>query len=89
MSRIEKTMRQPAAGDHVRSSPATPSGQQFQISYGEHHATVVEVGGGLRRYDVGGRQLLDGYARMEQRTGARGLPLIPWPNLTHSGAAKA
>ena len=86
MSRIEKTMRQPAAGDHVRSSPATPSGQQLQISYGEHHATVVEVGGGLRRYDVGGRQLLDGYARMEQCTGARGLPLIPWPNRIQDGA---
>ncbi|HEY5456192.1 MAG TPA: aldose 1-epimerase family protein [Acidothermaceae bacterium] len=78
-------MRQTAAGDEVRSGPSTPSGQQFQISHGDQHATVVEVGGGLRRYDVAGRQLLDGYSAEEQCTGARGLPLIPWPNRIQDG----
>lgn len=31
-------MSQDAAGDHVPSEPAMPSGQQSQISHGEHHA---------------------------------------------------
>ena len=47
---------------------------------------MVEVGGGLRRYEVGGRELLDGYATDEQCTGARGLPLVPWPNRIEDGA---
>ncbi len=79
-------MRQTTAGEEIRSSPATPSGQQFQISHGEHHATVVEVGGGLRRYGVARGELLDGYPSKERCTGARGLPLIPWPNRIQDGA---
>ena len=79
-------MRHEATGDQVPSGPAMPSGQQFHISHGEHHATVVEVGGGLRRYDVAGRELLDGYPSEERCTGARGLPLVPWPNRIQDGA---
>ncbi len=71
--------------EHLNAAPAAPSGQQFEISHGEHHAIVVEVGGGLRRYRVGTRELLDGYARDERCTGARGLPLIPWPNRIQDG----
>jgi aldose 1-epimerase len=63
-----------------------PSGEQFSIRHGEQQATVVEVGGGLRRYDVAGQDVLDGYARDERCTGARGLPLIPWPNRIQDGA---
>lgn len=62
-----------------------PSGQQFEISHGQHRATVVEVGGGLRRYRDGERELLDGYVRDERCTGARGLPLVPWPDRIEDG----
>ena len=79
-------MSQSAAGHHVLPGQTMPSGQQFPISYDEQHATVVEVGGGLRHYDVAGRELLDGYAVDERCTGARGLPLIPWPNRIQDGA---
>ena len=34
-----------------------PSGEQFQITLGDQRATVVEVGGGIREYVVGHRQL--------------------------------
>jgi len=68
------------------SGAIAPSGQQFAISHGEHHATVVEVGGGLRRYRIGDRDVLDGYPREQRCTGARGLPLIPWPNRIEDGA---
>jgi aldose 1-epimerase len=71
---------------HLVPGQVLPSGQQFRISHGNQHATVVEVGGGLRRYDAAGRDLLDGYAADEQCTGARGLPLVPWPNRIRGGA---
>ena len=42
-------------------SPAPPSGEQIELRHGEQHAVVVEVGGGLRSYEIGGRAVLDGY----------------------------
>jgi aldose 1-epimerase len=38
-----------------------PSGEQITIVAGDQQAVVVEVGGGLRSYSVGGRNLVDGY----------------------------
>ena len=40
---------------------ATPSGEQFELRFGEQYAVVTEVGAGLRAYSAGGRELLDGY----------------------------
>lgn len=62
-----------------------PSGTQYELTRGEHRAMVVEVGGGLRAYRVGARELLDGYAATERATGARGQTLIPWPNRLEDG----
>jgi aldose 1-epimerase len=52
---------------------------------GADHATVVEVGGGLRSYVADGRELLDGYAEDEMAEAARGQVLIPWPNRLGDG----
>ncbi|MGI8677782.1 MAG: aldose 1-epimerase family protein [Jatrophihabitans sp.] len=68
----------------IRPDPV--SGQQFDISHGAQRVTVVEVGGGLRQYTVDGRELLAGYDAQTRCTGARGLPLIPWPNRIRDGA---
>ncbi len=57
-----------------------PSGAQYEITHAEQHATVVEVGGGIRAYDVGGREVLQPYAVDEMCDGAHGAPLVPWPN---------
>jgi aldose 1-epimerase len=62
-----------------------PSGQQFEIGSGRHHAVLVEVGGGIREYRNGGRPVLDGYPAEEIASGARGTPLIPWPNRLADG----
>jgi aldose 1-epimerase len=62
-----------------------PSGCQYTIVHGADRATVVEVGGGLRSYVADGRELLDGYAEDEMAAGARGQPLIPWPNRLRDG----
>jgi aldose 1-epimerase len=65
--------------------PLLPSGEQVQLTYQDHSATVVTVGGGLRSYAVAGRDLVDGYDRGAMADGARGQTLIPWPNRVHDG----
>lgn len=62
-----------------------PSGQQVEIRSGGQRAVVVEVGGGVRTYDVDGVPVLDGYDVDTMVTGARGQPLVPWPNRLHTG----
>jgi aldose 1-epimerase len=59
-----------------------PSGEQHELVFGDHHAVVVEVGGGLRTYD----DLLDGYAVDEMCKSGRGQVLAPWPNRIADGA---
>jgi aldose 1-epimerase len=62
-----------------------PSGVQFEIVHGEQRATIVEVGGGVRAYEVGGRPVLDPYRLESACDGAHGAPLIPWPNRLADG----
>jgi aldose 1-epimerase len=56
-----------------------------EIRHGAQRAVVVEVGGGIRHYEAGGWQVLDGYRADQMVTAARGQPLIPWPNRLHTG----
>jgi aldose 1-epimerase len=65
---------------------ALPSGEQIEIHAGDHRVVVVEVGGGLRSYTVGDRDVLDGYDADEMAGGGRGQVLIPWPNRIEDGA---
>ncbi len=46
---------------------------------------VVEVGGGVRSYQVGDREVLQPYALDAMCDGAHGAPLIPWPNRLGDG----
>jgi aldose 1-epimerase len=62
------------------------SGDQFELAFGDQRVTVVEVGGGLRSYSAGGRELLDGYAPDEPIPSGRGQLLMPWPNRLEDGA---
>lgn len=62
-----------------------PSGQQYRIASGDHQATVVEVGGGIREYGVAGRPVLDAYPHDAMCDGAHGAPLVPWPNRLGDG----
>ncbi len=66
-------------------SAAPPSGEQIELALGDQRAVIVEVGGGLRSYEVAGRAILDGYGPEEICSGGRGQPLIPWPNRTRDG----
>lgn len=67
------------------TEPVPPSGEQFELAYGELSAVVVEVGGALRGLRHGGRPLLDGYRADEMCIAAKGQSLLPWPNRVDGG----
>ena len=66
-------------------SALAPSGEQFEIRRGDQRATIVEVGGGLRAYEVDDRTVLDPYPLEAICDGAHGAQLIPWPNRLADG----
>jgi aldose 1-epimerase len=61
------------------------SGAQWTIKADGQEAVLVEVGGGLRSYQVGGEDRLDGYAEDELCPGCAGQVLAPWPNRIRDG----
>lgn len=67
----------------ARSVPV--SGTQYDIAAGSYHATVVEVGAGLRELMSGDRPLTSSYDADEVPPGADGQILIPWPNRVDHG----
>lgn len=66
-------------------TPWLASGSQHSIQQGDQRATVVQVGGALREYEVAGFPVLDGFAADDIASGARGQPLMPWPNRLADG----
>jgi aldose 1-epimerase len=67
------------------SMTRAPSGEQFEIAFGEQRATIVEVGAGIREYVVGEREVVQPYAIDEMCDGAHGAVLMPWPNRLAEG----
>lgn len=65
--------------------PRHPTGGQHELRWGGQRAVVVQVGGGLREYEVDGFPVLDGYGADEMASGGRGQVLIPWPNRLGDG----
>jgi aldose 1-epimerase len=63
-----------------------PSGVQVELTHGDQRAVVVSVGGGLRTYSTGERQVLDGYTADEICPSGRGQLLLPWPNRVEDGS---
>lgn len=66
------------------STPA-PTGTQFEITAGEQRAVITEVGGTVRVYQVGDRDVVVPYAEDEMPPGAHGTLLLPWPNRIRDG----
>lgn len=58
-----------------------PSGEQYEIRFGDRRAVVTEVGAGLREHDG-----LLGYGIDEMASGGRGQMLAPWPNRVEGGS---
>lgn len=62
-----------------------PTGQQYEISFGEHVAVVTEVGATLRKYAVAGHDVIRGFSPTEVVRIGRGQQLMPWPNRIRDG----
>jgi aldose 1-epimerase len=62
-----------------------PSGDQFEIRYGDQRAVVTEVGATIRQYSASGHDVLDGFDESEVAGGGRGNHLVPWPNRIRDG----
>jgi aldose 1-epimerase len=69
----------------MQMDAVSPSGTQWVIKSGDHEATVVEVGGGLRAYRSSGREVVDGYGESEVCPSGAGQVLAPWPNRIRDG----
>ena len=54
--------------------------------HGRQRVGVVTLGGGLRSYEVGGRELLDGFPPGGRPERGRGQVLAPWPNRIEDGS---
>ncbi|MDT4938875.1 MAG: aldose 1-epimerase [Pseudonocardiales bacterium] len=63
----------------------TLTGEQYRIIAGDHDATIVEVGAGLRRYTHRGRDVTFGYHENELTPKGCGAVLVPWPNRIRAG----
>jgi aldose 1-epimerase len=61
------------------------TGRQFDIVAGDHEATVVEVGAGLRRYAHHGTDVTATYSEIELPPKGCGAVLVPWPNRLRGG----
>jgi aldose 1-epimerase len=61
------------------------SGRQYVIEAGNHRATVVEVGAGLRRYTFGGVDVTATYGDDVLPPKCCGATLVPWPNRIRDG----
>jgi aldose 1-epimerase len=61
------------------------TGRQFTITAGDHQATIVEVGAGLRRYAAGGADVTCTYPDGVLAPKCCGVTLVPWPNRIRAG----
>jgi aldose 1-epimerase len=66
-------------------APATLSGHQFSISFGQHQATVTDIGAKVRQYAVGGRDVFTPFGADEVAPTGDGAVLAPWPNRLRDG----
>ena len=60
--------------------------EQVEIACGEQRVAVIDLGGGLRSYEIGGRAVIDGFPLGQRPTSGRGQVLAPWPNRIENGS---
>ena len=61
------------------------SGTQWTIESDGHRAVLAEVGGVLRGYSAGDREIVDGFTAEEISPASAGQILAPWPNRIRDG----
>jgi aldose 1-epimerase len=76
-----------AVAAHADPGPdfwTTPTGTLWTIRRGNQQATLVELGGGILDYTVGGVPFIDTYP-LETPIKSAGRVLVPWPNRLGNG----
>jgi aldose 1-epimerase len=63
----------------------TMHGHHWDLRSGVHRASVVQRGGALRSYSVGGVEIVDGFELDERPPAFNGAVLAPWPNRIRDG----
>jgi len=61
------------------------TGTQYEIEAGDYHATVTELGAGLRTLEHGGAPLVTSYDADQLPPHSAGQLLAPWPNRVDGG----
>ena len=61
------------------------TGAQHDITAGDYHATITELGAGLRRLNYRGRPVIAEYLADEMPPAGAGQLLAPWPNRVDGG----
>jgi len=61
------------------------TGLQYEIEAGDYHATVTELGAGLRELSFRGQPVIAGYEPDELPPAGAGQLLAPWPNRIDGG----
>jgi aldose 1-epimerase len=68
------------------AAPPAERGEEVELASGSQRVSVIRLGGGLRSYEAGGREILDGFPAGERPTSGRGQVLAPWPNRIENGS---
>lgn len=68
------------------AAPAPLSGTQIQLRLDDQEATVTDVGAKLRRYAVGGRDVVRPFEEDAPAPAGSGAVLAPWPNRLRDGS---
>src|SRR5579875_1846854 len=77
---------QSAGPQGAATLPDAPvTGKQYELSAGDYHAVVTELGAGLRELSHGGTPVVFGYEADELPPGGAGQLLAPWPNRVDHG----
>ncbi|MDN3905328.1 aldose 1-epimerase family protein [Arthrobacter sp. YD2] len=67
------------------TEPVPATGAQYEISRGIARAVIGSLGGALRRYTLGGTDLVQTYPDSSIPPSASGILLAPWPNRVADG----
>jgi aldose 1-epimerase len=62
-----------------------PTGAQYEIRSEDCAAVITELGATLRSVQIGGRDIVHGFAADQSPSGGRGQQLLPWPNRIRDG----
>jgi len=71
--------------DVTATTPAPLSGHQIELRLGDQEATVTDVGAKLRRYAVGGRDVITPFPADALAPAGHGAVLAPRPNRLRDG----